>query len=111
MSGIQREVLLLAEPRMRIADFHWQAKLDKQYKDEIFSLRPRIENLTGNNTITGYQVKAQLYNKKNEPVFEKPLQRSVESIINEPYPRLDNVKFGLLEAKVINPDKWSDEEP
>ena len=110
LSGIQREVLLLAEPKLRIADFHWQAKLDKQYQDAVFSIRPRIENLTGK-VVTGYQVKAQLYNKNNQPVFEKPLSRSAESIINEIYPRLDNVKFGLLEAQIKNPDKWSDEIP
>ena len=39
------------------------------------------------------------------------MQRTVESIVNEIYPRLDNVKFGLLETIVANPDKWSFEEP
>lgn len=110
MSGIQREVMLLAEPKVRIADFHWQAKLDKDYKDAMFSIRPRVENLTGKE-IKGYQVKAQLYNKAGQPVFANPLERSAESIINESYPRLDNVKFGLLETTVKNPDKWSDEQP
>jgi beta-galactosidase len=110
LSGIHREVLLLAEPKLRIADFFCQAKLDKDYKDAVLSIRPRIDNLTGKE-VPGYVVKAQLYDKKGEAVFEKPLERSVESIINEIYPRLDNVKFGLLESKVNNPDKWSDEEP
>lgn len=36
---------------------------------------------------------------------------SAGKVINESYPRLDNVKFGLLEAKIDNPRKWSDEEP
>lgn len=110
MSGIQREVMLLAEPKVRIADFHWQAKLDKDYQDAVLSIRPRIENLTGD-SINGYSVRAQLYNAEGEPVFEKALQRSANDIINEIYPRLDNVKFGLLETKVLNPKKWSDEEP
>jgi len=110
LSGIHREVMLLAEPKLRIADFHWQAKLDKDYKDAVLSIRPRIENLTGK-VVHGYQVKAQLFDKSGKPVFEKPLERSAESIINEIYPRLDNVKFGLLEAKVKNPAKWSDEVP
>lgn len=110
MSGIHREVMLLAEPKLRIADFHWQAKLDKQYKDAIFSIRPRLDNYTGHE-IKGYIVRAQLFNKAGEPVFAKPLERSAESIVNEIYPRLDNVKFGLLEATVKNPDKWSPEEP
>jgi len=110
MSGIHREVMLLAEPKLRIADFQWECKLDKDYKDATLMIRPRMENLTGK-AIPGYQLKAELFDKENHPVFQKPLQRSVESMINEIYPRLDNVKFGLMEAKLKNPDKWSDEEP
>ncbi|MFL5739387.1 MAG: glycoside hydrolase family 2 TIM barrel-domain containing protein [Flavisolibacter sp.] len=110
MSGIHREVMLLAEPKLRIADFFYQTKLDKEYKDAILSIRPRIDNLTGKE-VPGYKLKAQIYDKKGNAVFEKPLERTVESIINEIYPRLDNVKFGLLESKVNNPQKWSDEEP
>ncbi|WP_243349236.1 glycoside hydrolase family 2 TIM barrel-domain containing protein [Parabacteroides sp. FAFU027] len=110
LSGIQREVMLLAEPKLRLADFHWQAKLDKDYKDAVLSIRPRFDNYTGK-MIEGYNVKAQLYDKNNKPVFEKPLERTVESIIAEIYPRLDMPKFGLLETTVKNPDKWSDETP
>ncbi|MFC5283556.1 glycoside hydrolase family 2 TIM barrel-domain containing protein [Pedobacter alpinus] len=111
MSGIQREVMLLAEPKIRIADFHYQTKLDKDYKDAIFSLRPRLDNYSGKFIPEGYELKAQLYDNENQPVFQKPLQRSAESIVNEIYPRLDNVKFGLLETEVKNPKKWSDETP
>ncbi|MEJ6981392.1 glycoside hydrolase family 2 TIM barrel-domain containing protein [Pedobacter sp. P351] len=110
MSGIHREVMLLAEPKLRIADFHWQAKLDKNYKDAVLSIRPRIENLTGKE-VKGYKVEAHLFDKNGKAVFQKPLERSAESIINEIYPRLDNVKFGLLETKLSNPAKWSDEKP
>lgn len=110
LSGIHREVMLLAEPKLRIADFQWRGKLDKDYKDVLFSLRPRIENLTGK-PVVGYHVKAQLYDQNNKPLFDKPLDRSVESIINEIYPRLDNVKFGLMEANIKDPLKWSTEVP
>jgi len=110
MSGIHREVMLMAEPKLRIADFQWQCKLDKDYKDARFMIRTRMENLTGK-AVPGYHLEAQLYDKNNKPVFAKPLNRSVESIINEIYPRLDNVKFAQLEAQVKNPDKWSDEHP
>lgn len=110
LSGIQREVMLLAEPKLRIADFFVQTKLDKDYKDATLSIRPRIENLTGKE-VKGYQIKAALFDRDGKSVLEKPLQRTAESIINEIWPRLDNVKFGLLEAKIKNPAKWSDEEP
>lgn len=110
LSGIHREVLLLAEPKLRITDFHYQVKLNNDYKDAVLSIRPRIENLTGKE-VSGYKVSAQLYDKMGKTVLEHPLERAAESIINEIYPRLDNVKFGLLEAKVSNPEKWSDEHP
>jgi beta-galactosidase len=110
MSGIHREVMLLAEPKLRIADFQWQCKLDKDYKDALLSIRPRIENLTGK-AVPGYKIKARLFDKNGKDVLEKPLERGVENIINEIYPRLDNVKFGLLEAKLKDPAKWSDEAP
>jgi len=110
MSGIQREVLLLAEPKIRIADFHYQTKLDQDYKNALFSLRPRVENLTGKE-ISGYQIKAQLFTQDQIPVFSKPLQRPLDDLLNEIYPRLDNVKFGFLEDSVKNPRKWSDEDP
>ncbi|WP_442587375.1 glycoside hydrolase family 2 TIM barrel-domain containing protein [Pedobacter sp. AW31-3R] len=110
LSGIHREVMLLAEPKLRIADFHWQAKLDKDYRDAVLSIRPRIENLTGKEVL-GYQVKAFLFDKNGKKVQTEPMERKAESIINEIYPRLDNVKFGLLETKLVNPDKWSDEVP
>jgi beta-galactosidase len=110
MSGIHREVMLLAEPKLRIADFFWQGKLDNDYKDVRFQLRPRIENLTGKQVV-GYHVKAQLYDKDNKPLMDKPLDRSVESIVNEIFPRLDNAKFALMEANLKTPLKWSPEIP
>ncbi len=84
--------------------------MDKQYNDALLSIRPRIENLTGKD-ISGYQLKAQLYDQNGQPVLAKPVEKSVLSIINEIYPRLDNAKFGLLETKIAHPEKWSDEHP
>ncbi len=110
MSGIHREVYLMAEPKLRIADFFYQTRLDKEYKDATLSIRPRIENLTGKE-MPGYKLKVQLYEADDKPVLEKLLERPVDQVINEIHPRLDQVKFGLLETKIINPKKWSTEEP
>lgn len=110
MSGIHREVYLMAEPKMRIADFFYQTKLDKDYKDAVLSIRPRIENLTGN-PMPGYVLKAQLFDANNHPVLQTPLVKKADDIINEIHPRLDRVKFGLLETTVSNPKKWSTEDP
>lgn len=110
MSGIHREVYLMAEPKLRIADFFYQTKLDDDYRDATFSLRPRLENLTGD-TVRGYQFEAMLYDAQNQPVLTEPLKMSALDMLNETWPRLDNVKFGLLETRLKNPLKWSDEQP
>lgn len=110
MSGIHREVFLMAEPKVRIADFHWQATLDAAYQDAKFSLRPKIDNFSGD-SINGFKLKAQLYDSNNQPILTKPLEKDASAIFDEIYPRLDNVKFGLLETTVKNPKKWSPEEP
>jgi beta-galactosidase len=110
LSGIHREVYLMAEPKLRIADLFYQTKLDKEYKDAVLSIRPRIENLTGHE-MPGYILKAQLYDESAKPVLDQPLEKKVDDIINEIHPRLDRVKFGLLETRINNPKKWSFEEP
>ena len=110
MSGIHREVYLMAEPKLRIADFFYQTRLDKDYTDALLSIRPRIENLTGKET-PGYKLKIQLYDLVDNPILAKPLEKNANDIINEIHPRLDQVKFGLLETRISNPKKWSPEEP
>lgn len=110
MSGIHREVYLMAEPKLRIADFFYQTKLDKEYKDAVLSIRPRIENLSGRE-MNGYVLKAQLYDANNQPVLSQPLQKKADEIINEVHPRLDRVKFGMMETTISNPKKWSPEDP
>ncbi len=111
LSGIQREVMLLAEPKLRIADFHYQTKLDSNYQHALFSLRPRLDNYTGDTVQTDIVFKAQLYDAAHQEIWGKPLTIKACDMVNESYPRLDNVKFGLLEDTVWNPHKWSDETP
>lgn len=110
LSGIQREVFLMAEPKLHIEDFFFQAKLDKDYQDALFQLRPEVENLTGD-TIKNHRLEVQLYDAENNPVFKKALDTAVSEIINESYPRLDNVRFGFFEKMIQNPKKWSAEVP
>ncbi|HUN04848.1 MAG TPA: glycoside hydrolase family 2 TIM barrel-domain containing protein, partial [Niabella sp.] len=84
--------------------------MDKDYKDATLSIRPRIENLSGTE-MKGYMLKAQLYDEKQQPVLKQPLLKNAEDILNEVHPRLDRVKFGLLETIIPDPKKWSTEEP
>jgi len=110
LSGIQREVFIMAEPKLRIQDFFVQTKLDKQYKDAVFQLRPRLENFTGD-TIKNHTFEVQLYDPQNKPLFEKALSRKAIDIISEVSPRLDKVRFGFFQETIKNPLKWNAEQP
>jgi len=111
LSGIQREVYLMAEPKLRIADFFCQTDLDSSFEHAILKLRPRLENLTGDTVDPRIQFKVQLYDADNKACLPVPWQKQADSIVNETYPRLDNVKFGMMEVPVAHPHLWSDEDP
>jgi len=110
LSGIYRSVYLFSTPRVHISDFFVRCDLDERYRDGIVKIRPKIASFT-NEDLKGWIVQAQLYDDKERPVFGNPLSKDVLGIINEKYPQRDNVKFALMEAKVANPKKWSDELP
>jgi beta-galactosidase len=112
LSGIHREVLLLAEPKVCIGDFRWQATLDRPLGSAVLSIRPEVYNRTGAVLADNdYTVEAQLFDAAGRPVFAQPLARSAASIVEEVYPRLDAPKLGLLEGTVPRPALWSDEAP
>jgi len=110
LSGIQREVLLLAEPKVRLSDFFVQTRLDSDYKNASLKIRPKIQN-SDNQDISGYSLEAMLYDTEGKAILNRPMKKEVTEIINEVYPRIDNVKFALMESQVNNPHKWTDETP
>jgi beta-galactosidase len=44
-------------------------------------------------------------------MFDEPLSKEAKDIIYESYPQRDNVYFGLMERKIVSPEKWSAEKP
>ncbi|MBL0268724.1 MAG: DUF4981 domain-containing protein [Chitinophagaceae bacterium] len=110
LSGIHREVYLQAEPKLRVADFFYQTKLDKDYQNALLSIRPRIENGSGKE-MSGYILKAELFDANDSAILKEPLVKKADEIINEIHPRLDRVKFGVLETTILQPQKWSPEQP
>ncbi|MBE0534637.1 MAG: DUF4981 domain-containing protein [Phycisphaerae bacterium] len=110
LSGIFRNVYLMAAPAVHISDFHVRADLDETYENGLLQIRPKIRMFKQVDT-RGWTVQAQLYDGDNQPVLPVVLSRPVNQIINEKYPQRDNVKFALLETTVEAPKKWSAEIP
>ncbi|MDF7824796.1 glycoside hydrolase family 2 TIM barrel-domain containing protein [Pontiellaceae bacterium B12227] len=105
LSGIHREVLLLAQPKIALNDFFVKASADG-----LLQVRPRILSDALDNA-KGWNLSAQLYDAEGNKVLKKPMHSGLHKILNEKYPQRDNVPFGLLEARVSNVRKWSAEDP
>ncbi|WP_226975916.1 glycoside hydrolase family 2 TIM barrel-domain containing protein [Zobellia nedashkovskayae] len=112
LSGLHREVMLMAQPKVSLNDFFVRTKFDSNLQDAKLEIRPEIwvkdhspENLEG------WEITAQLYDSENKEVLDKPLSASVEAIYNERWAQRDITKFALLEAMIKYPRKWSAEDP
>jgi beta-galactosidase len=110
MSGIHREVLVLAQPKVAIEDFFVRTRLDNNYDNALLQIRPTITR--GSDVdIDGWTVEASLYSSTNEAVLSEPITKEVTKIVYEGYPQRDNVYFGIMEQNIVSPEKWSAEKP
>ena len=110
MSGIHREVFLMARPKVRIEDFAVRTRLDKNYQHAQLQIRPKIVNLH-KKELKNWILDAQLFDAKGKRILSQPLQLSVKRIVHEWHPQRDNVYFGIMEQKIENPIKWTAETP
>ena len=91
---------MLAEPKLRINDFHYQTKLINDYTDAILSIRPELLNYSGD-TVRGISLRYQLFDAQDQEIISR--EKPAAELINESYPRLDNVKFGFFEDTIAEP--------
>ncbi|WP_185957415.1 glycoside hydrolase family 2 TIM barrel-domain containing protein [Saccharicrinis carchari] len=109
MSGIHREVFLMAQPKVHINDFFVRTPLTDNYTKALLQVRPEI--VARGVSYDGWHLEVELLDAANNSVLEKAMRAPVKNIINEWYPPRDNVYFALMEAEVNNPRLWSAEDP
>ncbi len=118
-SGIHREVFLYSTSDVRISDFAVRTILDKDYKNASLQIKPELKSYKGNK-LEGWNIKAQLYDAKNNPIFTDALTQDALPILNADYkaaimndraPQRGAAKFAWLEANVSDPLKWTAETP
>ncbi len=100
LSGIFRDVYLVATPAIHIRDFWVRTELDADYRDAVLRLRANVRNY-GKRGVTGYTLEAALFDG-NQRVSESATRVAVEA---------GNEIVLELEQAVANPRKWSAEEP
>ncbi|MFR9587749.1 MAG: glycoside hydrolase family 2 TIM barrel-domain containing protein [Rikenellaceae bacterium] len=111
LSGIHREVMLLAQPKISINDISIRAKLDENYKNGSIEIRPLIWMQGDAKSLDGWQITAQLYNAEQQPVLSSELTSKVKDIYLERWPQRDIVKFAHMQSDIVAPHKWSAEAP
>jgi beta-galactosidase len=103
LSGIFRDVYLLAVPKVHFRDFFVTTDLDKNYHDAQLNVIAEIKNYTSSAT-GNYSVRATLFDKNRQQIgtafnSEKVSLKGQEN------------RSIRLSAKVDNPGKWSAEKP
>ncbi len=103
LSGIFRDVYLMATPSVHIRDFWANPELDRQYQDATLRVRLKVRNYQ-NLPASGYQVKVNLYDAEQQPVPGGSASAVLHLTGEEEV-------TATLAFKVKAPQKWSDEFP
>ena len=111
LSGIHREVMLLAQPKVAINNFYIRTKFDANLHDAKLEIRPRIWMAEANRDIDGFEINAQLFDAANNPVLSEPMKVSVKKVWEERWPPRDIPVFAMMSADIRRPHKWSAEDP
>ncbi|MDF7826709.1 glycoside hydrolase family 2 TIM barrel-domain containing protein [Pontiellaceae bacterium B12227] len=110
LSGIHREVMLLAQPKIALNDFYVRPKLDADYKDATLEIRPRLW-VKSDEDLEGWKITAQLYDANQKAVLAAPMSCKVKDIHEERWPQRDITPFAFMKADIKNPLKWTAEHP
>lgn len=103
LSGIFRDVYLYSTDKVQIRDFTVVTDLDEEYVNADLNVQVNVRNL-GVETPSIYKVEVMLYDQKNQGVFARPISLDVD---------IKAIGEVIVEGSktVINPLKWSAEDP
>ena len=111
MSGIHREVLLLARPHEGLQDFAVRTQPVRTVMIGLCKFAPACVELSSRPTWRAGTSKYSLYRADSKEVLAKPMQIAASSLFKEWYPQRDNVPFGIMRSRVKSPLLWSAEHP
>lgn len=109
LSGIHREVLLLAEPQVAIDDFTVRTVLSNNYREAQVQVRPFFAN-PKNTKLDTWTLAAKLYDQGGQALPDSALSISAGNVTRA-YPQRENIQFDLINLAVNSPQLWSAEHP
>tara|TARA_B100000700_G_scaffold112178_1_gene126242 strand:- start:4275 stop:7514 length:3240 start_codon:yes stop_codon:yes gene_type:complete len=112
LSGIHREVLLLAQPKVSIRDIAVRTKLDKDYKNAQLQVRLDYQNIDKQD-VDGWQAKIELLDNLsgNKTKTITKLSKALNKLSPLRFPQRDTFEFANFKADISNPRLWNTETP
>ncbi|PWE00391.1 glycoside hydrolase family 2 TIM barrel-domain containing protein [Marinilabilia rubra] len=110
MSGIHREVFLMARPKVHLRDIAVRTRFDENYHNAGLQIRPEISRPAPAEA-KDWSIEAMLVDAEGRTVLEEPMTISAGRVINEYHPQRDKAYFGIMERMIEAPRKWSAEDP
>jgi len=115
LSGIHREVYLLAREADRLEDFFVKTALDEAYEDAVLRVAP-VFRYRDPKRVQDWRIEAQLYSAEGEAVDGGrdtfPLQKLVDFYQRGVYhPANGPIPRQAMEMAIDNPRKWTAETP
>jgi len=102
LAGIERDVFLIARPKVSIEDFFAVGDLDANYTNGIFSMDIVVRNFTSQKS-EKHRVTVTMTDKQQKKVLTKTL-------LVDPIEKYGIRKVSFIQ-KISNPEKWSAEYP
>lgn len=103
LSGIFRDVYLMATPKVHLRDYYVTTDLDAEYINAELTISAEIANYTGS-VQSGLTVRFNLFDKNRKPVVQNLVTKTVTVKGN-------SIQMVNHTCQVIKPDRWSDEKP
>ncbi|MFW6410369.1 MAG: glycoside hydrolase family 2 TIM barrel-domain containing protein, partial [Halanaerobiales bacterium] len=104
LSGIYRDIYLMATPEVHLRDFYVTTDLDLDYKDAELKVKTRIKNYK-KNKVNNYKLIIELFNRDGKEVLSRPLEKNPGTL------KAEREKEVVITETIKNPEKWSAESP
>ncbi|GLR69830.1 glycoside hydrolase family 2 TIM barrel-domain containing protein [Agaribacter marinus] len=110
ISGIHREVYVMAQPKVALNDFHVRTLLNHDYDIGKLQINPELMNVDGVD-LKGWKIAGQLFDADGLKVNHEMMEVAAPKVTQLKYPQRDTMRFDWLSTTVENPKLWTSETP